>query len=54
LDNPIDDPFWDGKILDERLDSTNMWSQVALVDELEELLPQDSLLVRFERRLSPS
>jgi len=31
-----------------------MWSQVALVDELEELLPQDSLLVLFERRLSPS
>ena len=38
MDNPIDDPFRDGKILDERLDSTNMWSQVALVDELERAL----------------
>ena len=54
LDNPIDDPFRDGKIIDQGLNSTNMWGQVALVNELEELLPQDSLLVRFERRLSPS
>jgi len=31
-----------------------MWGQVALVNELEELLPQDSLLVWFERRLLTS
>ena len=54
LDDIINNTLWDGKILDQGLHPPHRWGQVALLDELNELLSQDCLLVWFERRLSLS